>query len=228
MENEVQKEEADPLDLTPEALAAQLRHPHGEDGNLIAERLNESNAFITQFTYELMNVVDYDRILEIGFGNGKLLSGLYEGRSHLFVAGIDISKDMLREASEHNSSYISDGQMELRLASTEDIPFEDECFDKICSINTLYFWDNPLDEALEIYRVLKEGGQLFISIRSKEEAASFEFTKFGFNLFTIEEAEELFRKAGFAEVSHSSRPETRINPEGVEVEMNAYCIQAVK
>lgn len=110
-----------------------------------------------------------DSILDIGSGAGF---DLYvacqkvgeEGR----VSGIDLTPEMVRKAQRNLED--APCQVDIRVASSEALPFEADTFDVVTSNGVLNL--SPLKEKTfsEIYRVLKPGGQLQLAdIISKEE-----------------------------------------------------------
>jgi ubiquinone/menaquinone biosynthesis C-methylase UbiE len=182
------------------AIAGHLAHPQGEMGAMVAERMNENNAGVTSLMYDHLNVSKKSRVLEIGFGNGKLLTQLLGMVGH--VDGIDISKDMIAKGKELQAEAIAEGRLTLSYGSTSSIPFGDDTFDAVCTANTLYFWkDVPLD-LQEIKRVLKPGGRLAIGIRSRSKMEVMPFTPYGFTLYEKEEVEQLLEAAGFVNADH--------------------------
>ncbi len=56
-----------------------------------------------------------------------------------FVAGIDPSEVMLRQASRRNRDYIREERVQLKLASMSAIPYPDSCFDKVFGTNSIQF-----------------------------------------------------------------------------------------
>jgi SAM-dependent methyltransferase len=48
------------------------------------------------------------------------------------------------------------------------LPFEDETFDKIFTVNTVYFWENPVEFLNEIYRVLKDDGTFVLTFGQRD------------------------------------------------------------
>ena len=107
--------------------------------------------------------------LEIGFGNGRHFPKLFEILPKARITGIDISKIMLKSARKNNRAYIKNGRLELLFANLDEIPFNDNHFDKVLTINTIYFWDDPDRCMQELYRVLKPGGVLLLGMNSKQE-----------------------------------------------------------
>ncbi|MCP4710961.1 MAG: class I SAM-dependent methyltransferase, partial [Planctomycetes bacterium] len=45
------------------------------------------------------------------------------------------------------------------------LPFDNETFDKLCSINTLYFWKAPNKCFSEMFRTINHGGKIVIGFQ---------------------------------------------------------------
>jgi ubiquinone/menaquinone biosynthesis C-methylase UbiE len=183
-----------------QAVAANLAHPKGELGAAVAEKMNESNIGLTCLMYDHLNVNENSRVLEIGFGNGRLLSELIAEVAH--VSGIDISIDMIAAAKEIQWAAIESGKLDIQFGSTSSIPYASESFDAICTANTLYFWKDVPTDLAEIKRVLKPGGRLALGIRSRSKMVSMPFTAYGFTMYEPSEVEQLLRDHGFTNVGH--------------------------
>lgn len=210
-----------------QALAAQLRKPEGDFGMTVADNLNLSNIHITQFTYNNMSVEDGNRILEIGFGNGKLMDHLL-AKASITLCGIDFSDTMVHEARAHHAGNIKQGCVEIKHGSVDGIPYPNDHFDKICHINTLYFWPDPLGCAKETLRVLKQGGSIYTGIRPKEQMEKFPFTQYGFTCYDAEDAAQLFRDAGFSHVEVKQQKDPPFDFKGTLLEMDSICVIAIK
>lgn len=191
--------------IDPKVLAALLRKPEGENGIMVAEKLNETNVHITNFTYDCVAPREGQTILEIGFGNGKLMPALFDKAKNFKLVGIELSEDMINVGNTFLISWIRNGLIELLPASVENMPFEDNTFDAVCTINTLYFWPDPINDAKEVLRVLKPGGKVFIAIRPKKVAEKLPATQYGFQLYENDEAMELLRNASFKNVHIESQ-----------------------
>jgi len=101
-----------------------------------------------------------DDVLVIGFGPGVGLELLARVVTGGHIAGIDPSLVMLREARRRNRAAVASGRMELRQATDDALPFLDETFDGVLTVNTIQLW-NPLAEGVvEVARVLRPGGRL--------------------------------------------------------------------
>jgi ubiquinone/menaquinone biosynthesis C-methylase UbiE len=206
---------------TLKAIARQLRQPQGEQGIQVARKMNEGNLHINRFTIEALKVRPNEHILEIGMGNGFFVKDVLACDDSERYAGCDFSPIMVDEARMLNKNFIQTGQTEFYLAGADALPFRDELFHKVFTINTLYFWeDDSRNIFSEIRRVLKPQGQLLISLRPKKVMKKFPFVRFGFHLFSKEEIIQLVTKNNFVvrEVIEKKEPDQEINGGKVPVE----------
>lgn len=122
---------------------------------------------------------------------------------------------MVDEALKKNEIFIATGQAQFYLADAKDLPFEKEIFDKVFSINTIYFWENPQIVLAEIWRVLKPKGQVTISLRPKSIMEHYPFVKYGFKMFAKEDLKELISKNNFTvvDIIEKEEPEIELNGE---------------
>jgi ubiquinone/menaquinone biosynthesis C-methylase UbiE len=128
--------------------------------------MNRRNARINAFAVEQLELQSSDRVLEIGFGGGINLPSLIERAA--FVAGVDLSHDVVRRASARFSEAVASGRATFRVGAADAIPFDAVQFDKVCTVHTVYFWKS-LDAALaEIHRVLAPGGRVAIGFLPKQ------------------------------------------------------------
>lgn len=158
-----------------------------------------------QFGLELMSPITNDRILEIGFGNGRLISEMMPQINDGKACGIDISGEMVALAAKRNEQWIQNGKLEIQQASVANIPYPDNYFDKVFTCNTINFWPDPLENAKEIRRVLKSDGQFYCAMRMKERMESLNSVirdnrDVFQNLYQKSEAKQLLEDAGFQEV----------------------------
>ncbi len=149
-------------------LANQFRNPHGLWGRMAGRIMLVANRKVNRFIVDIMHVEPHDHVLEIGFGPGGCITMLAEqvnGQGK--VAGVDPSATMIALASARNRRYLENGRVELKPGSASAIPYPDETFDKVCSINNIYFWMSPLDDLREIRRTMKPGGLLALAFRKE-------------------------------------------------------------
>lgn len=178
-------------------LASQLREPTGEVGIEVAKVMNATNEFMIQETIDSLDLSMNDEVLEIGHGNGLHIGYLMERAPNLNYCGLDISELMHLEAKEfcENNDYQS--QTDFVLYNGLIIPLPGEKFDKIFTVNTLYFWEKPVLFLNEIHRVLKPGGNLCVAFVTKQTMEQLAFTKYGFNKYGQEEFHQIVVDSNF-------------------------------
>ena len=173
-------------------LASQLCKPHGENGIDVSNMMHQSNFGMTKHTIKALSITKNDKILELGHGNGRHINEILNYAGNVFYYGLEIAELMKQEAESQNlnntSFYLYDGQI---------IPFDDMLFDKILTVNTIYFWQNPVLLLNEIYRVLKSDGVCCIGFAIKEFMQTLPFTKFGFRLYDDRMFKDLVNQTTF-------------------------------
>jgi ubiquinone/menaquinone biosynthesis C-methylase UbiE len=201
--------------LTPwfRLMARQLRRPGGLLARLTGNKMNKSNRPLYNLTFENLEANDNDKILEIGFGNGKFFPELNSKAKNIHITGIDLSHEMVRQAVRNNIDLHKSGRMNAKVGSSDDLPFPDDSFDKVFCINVIYFWENPTSHLKEILRVLKPGGLFITGFRPKENMLQLPFTRYGFLLYTEDEWKELLTAKGFQFIKSEkiNDPEIKIN-----------------
>jgi ubiquinone/menaquinone biosynthesis C-methylase UbiE len=88
------------------------------------------NADCGAWVSDLLEVGPNDRVLEVGFGPGVIIQRLAELAAAGHVAGVDQSREMVEQARARNATAIRDGRVDLRHGSVENLPFDDDSFDK--------------------------------------------------------------------------------------------------
>jgi len=181
--------------------ASQLRKPSGWFGSLLLSRLmNLSNRQLISSTLAALELNPQHHVLEIGFGGGLALSRLCGLLTSGVAWGVDYSPEMVRRAERKFHREIAAGRIRVQLGEVSRLPFPDIAFDRVFTINTIYFWPDALQGLSEIRRVLKNDCLAAVSLRSREKMQRVAFTKHGFHLFEPQEVADLMRQAGFSNV----------------------------
>lgn len=210
---------------TLQAIANQLRQPNGEHAIEVGEKMNEGNLQINLNTIEALQLSANDNVLEIGMGNGFFVKNILSKDKNINYSGCDFSSVMVDEASLINKEYIKAGHAQFYFASADHLPFQMETFNKVFSVNTLYFWENPERVLSEISRVLRPKGQVFISIRPKSIMRLYPFVKFGFQMYSKEDLRDLLTQNGFKVVSiiEKEEPDQKIGDVEMKVSTLIVC-----
>ena len=127
----------------------------GRLGGLIMARVNRDAA---AQVIKLLGIRPDDKVLEVGFGPGVGIQLLLERITGGWVAGVDQSQEMIRQAAARNSSALRNRRVDLRYGSVQKLPFADATFDKALAINSMQVWPDARAGLQEIRRVLKPGG----------------------------------------------------------------------
>jgi len=147
----------------------QYRRPSGWLGRWIGRKMAQQHIPENEWTVHLLNPQPEDRILEIGFGPGIAIERVAPHLKEGHIAGVDFSQTMVKAARKRNAKAVEAGHVDLRYGDVLHLPFSDGSFDKVYSIHSIYFWPRPVDGLREIYRVLKTGGTLILTILPKEK-----------------------------------------------------------
>lgn len=211
-----------------QGLAAQLRQPQGEFGLQVGNNMNVGNVHINKKTIELLELSAGDHVMEIGMGNGFFVKDLFSIEPSIRYSGLDFSPLMVDEANTMNQQLVKEARVNFYLGSAESMPFDDDSFSKIFTINTLYFWDDPSRILAEIRRVLKADGELFISIRPKKTMQTYPFVKYGFTMYDKEEVEDLLLRNGFQLIAaiETDEPDQQIGE--ISIQVKSLVIRACK
>lgn len=145
-------------------LAGQHGHPTGLVGRMLGEQMIRQHVPETTWTISLLDLEPENQILEVGFGAGRAIELVVTQISKGHVCGIDLSQEMVRAATRRNARTIKAGLVTLHHGDVTTLPFADSQFDKVFSIQTLYFWPDPSRALAEIFRVLKPGGRLVVTL----------------------------------------------------------------
>ncbi|MDO4643712.1 MAG: class I SAM-dependent methyltransferase [Cardiobacteriaceae bacterium] len=185
------------MPLTNEEIAAQLRCPHGEAGLATGQAMNLRNLTQTIIAFTAVGLNNADRVLEIGCGNGGLLGYILSQADDLHYTGLEISSLMQQQAQVFNAPFIAAQQAEYLLYDGELLPFGDNTFNKIVSVNTVYFWQNVVQMLCEICRVLQPCGRFCLNFCEKAFMSDLPFTQYGFTLYNASDIRQIAQQIPF-------------------------------
>ncbi len=179
------------------------RKPEGKYGELMLEGMNEHHSGVTEWGLKFLRADSAARLLDIGCGGGATLRRLAaiapEGR----VTGMDYSETSVTMSQRFNEELISAGKVQVVQGSVSAMPFAENAFDGVTTVESFYFWPDPPEDLKEVRRVLRPAGT-FLLIADIYGGYDFnEETRENIRKFKLfnpspEEFEELFRQAGFS------------------------------
>jgi SAM-dependent methyltransferase len=183
-----------------QSIAAQLKKPAGKLGVGIGEQMNSFNKEINIRAIGLLELDQDEDILEIGMGNGMFCKEILRCHKSVTYTGCDYSEIMVQEAFLINQEWTENGRAEFHLAEASNLPFPDDYFSRVLTVNTLYFWEDPLKELEEIRRVMTNDGLAVIGIRTRASMIGRPYVNEEFRLFEESDLSCLLQAAGFQEV----------------------------
>ncbi|CAL9602308.1 2-methoxy-6-polyprenyl-1,4-benzoquinol methylase, mitochondrial [Actinosynnema sp. ALI-1.44] len=144
------------------AFDAAFGHPRGKVGELGGRVMAKVNAGVEAHVVELANPAANETVLVVGPGPGV---GLRLAAERAFKAvGVDPSRVMLDEAHERCADLVATDRVELREGTAARTGQEPSTVDVVVSVNNLQLWDNRPAAFHELFRVLKPGGRLVVSV----------------------------------------------------------------
>ena len=140
------------------------------------------------------NLTNQSSILDIGCAKGFMMHDFKELMPEIKIAGVDVSEYAIEHAIEPMKPYV-------QVADAKSLPFEDDSFDLIISINTIH--NLPLDDCKqslrEIQRVSKAHSFLTVDAWRNEEQ-HIQFLKWNLTALTymhVDEWNEVFVETGY-------------------------------
>lgn len=183
-----------------EYIGSQFGKPNGIIGKICCQIMNIMNKSLYNSVIENIDAKEDITVLDIGYGNGYLISRLFR-KSHCNIYGIDISKDMEKTAKRRNRKAVTANKLNLFTSDCCSMDFNDNSFDAITSVNTIYFWQDTLKGLTEIHRTLKPNSKFCNAVYSKNWLKKLPYTKKGFSFFEKEDYINLGKQAGFRRIS---------------------------
>jgi SAM-dependent methyltransferase len=186
----------------PEFIARQSRCPTGLLGRLIARVMAKETAEANTHLLALAELRPNDHVLELGFGHGRTAERAAGAVPGGFVAGVDLSDDMVRMASKRLRPFVDAGRAQLQRADSAHLPYDARRFDKVYALHTLYFWPNPAEHLSEVHRVLKPGGRFVLGFTpGEDEQARASFPATVYRFYGIDEVRTFMEEAGFDDLA---------------------------
>ena len=184
----------------PRFILRQLAKPSGWFSPFAARALNKGNATQNQATIDALPLTATSRVLDIGFGGGVSFESLLQRCTDGQVAGAEVSPEMLKRAHKIWARQVEAGKLDLREAGVDKLPWQDNAFDCVMTVNTMYFWPDILSGLAEIKRVLVPGGKFVSSCVPRNMLKNLGFGDMGYRTEEPEHYAELLKQAGFDDV----------------------------
>ena len=180
--------------------------PQGRMGRAMLKFMNLCHAPLTNWGLKLVDIHDGWTMLDIGCGGGATLQRLLKRSKNAKVYGIDISAESVAKAKKVNADVL-DKQVFVCQGSAEKLPYEDEKYDLVTAVETVYFWPNLPGCLQEVRRVLKPGGKFAIMVEVVDGDSMWTNVVEGMTAYSPEDLEKLLNEAGFTQTEvHCKKP----------------------
>jgi len=158
-------------------------------------------------------------VVDLGTGPGLLSIELDKLLPQAKLIGVDPSAEMLKIARE-NAEEAGVANYEARPGSAEKLPISSNAVDAVVTQSSFHEWADPQKGLVEVFRVLKPGGSLFLKDYNRAWFSGWKrglfrllITMIGESYedhlemfrFTLEEVVDLLREAGFDEIVGDGR-----------------------
>ncbi|NJX14708.1 class I SAM-dependent methyltransferase [Tamlana crocina] len=208
-------------------LASQLSCPNGDEGIAIGKIMNQSNQNMVLQSIKALNLEEKNRVLELGHGNAAHVPHLMKQAIDLRYFGMEISSTMKQQAEQNNTRLIKKKWALFQLYDGKNIDYVPKFFDRILTVNTIYFWEKPLEFLNEMFRLLKPEGLFVLTFVDKDFMERLPFVSEQiFNLYNTPKLKKLIEQTQFKTVSIKSQVEPALSKTG-EMVNREYTIVAL-
>jgi ubiquinone/menaquinone biosynthesis C-methylase UbiE len=183
------------------------------------EKMESHHLDITEKTIALMNLSPGERVLDLGCGAGwatRLLARIVGEGPEGFgqVVGVDVSDEMIRRAREESKDFEN---ILYVWGSAQQIPWEENFFDKMLSVESFYYYADQDRALAELFRVMAPRGRMFILINLyKDNPYSLQWVdklKVPVHVRSSAEYVELLKKHAFENVAARRIPDDTPTPD---------------
>ena len=151
------------------------------------------NKSITEWTIDQLDIRPYQHILEIGYASGYTLQEVARKLKIGFLAGIDESITMYRQAYRRNKKLVQDQLLQLHIGSIHELPYPHYYFHTIYANNITIPGKHTRDALMQLFNLLRHGGKMVIILKPsmRDEIAVMELA---------EKLKQDYLQAGFCNV----------------------------
>lgn len=151
------------------------------------------------YVINALTVMNIKSVLQIGCGEGDFIALLMNEKPGIQVYGMNNDRAELDIAKA-----ILPKRVELLQGNEDQIPYPENSFDVVLSIDAFQYYENPIKVLAEIYRVLGPRGKVVIAdgwaskaVRKATSILGYFNRESGSAVYEAEEIKEIIRSVGF-------------------------------
>lgn len=151
-----------------------------------------------------------ENILDVGCGGGQNIANFLK-RTNGRVCGIDYSHASVAKSLKKNEKAVLEKRTEIVQADVSAIPFEDETFNLVTAFETIYFWEDIINNFKEVKRVLKPNGKFVVCNESSKKEGNERWIKIleNMQIYTAEEIVDMMLQVGFVDIEIYEKAKTQ-------------------
>lgn len=181
-----------------DAIRSQLGSPSGPFGTLlIAPVLNVVNRGLIDRAIEILEPGARHHVLDIGFGAGYSLLALARRVTRGRVTGVDHSREMVAGATRLLQERDLEDRIQVMWGDVADMPLAERTFDRVLTVNTVYYWPDLHGGLREIARVMKPRGRVAVGFRPRHSVRMMTLGSADFQSYEADEIVEAMCNTGF-------------------------------
>lgn len=183
--------------------------PQGLAGRFIAWGMNIGHRSTWKWCLEQIEVPEAGRMLDVGCGGGGMLRQLVETYPKLHAEGIDHSEVCVEKSRALTEKFAD--RCHIAQGDVAQLPYEDNAFDLVTTMESLYFWGDLKPGFAQIHRVLKPGGTLLIGLEASDPTDTTWTSRIdNMRIYSPEELVALLQEAGFSDIKHKELEKTKL------------------
>lgn len=147
------------------AINRQAASPSGWFGRLLGLIWPREHGHLNTEVLDALDLRAGHRVLEVGSGTGHALREAARRAAPGHVVGVDVSELMADLARRLNHAAALRGEVEVRAGDIEALDLNGATFDRIFSVNCIYFWRDVDAVLAKLGSALSPGGKLVLAFR---------------------------------------------------------------
>lgn len=139
------------------------KHPFLYSREITTEQRIDCSREMYRMAGDLAQILKGHNILEVGSGLGYGATFLGQNYPLKLVIGLDISPAQIERAKRFQISGIASGKLRFALGEAESMPFTENSFDSVISVEAAQHFSSMEAFSKEALRVLKPGGKFVVT-----------------------------------------------------------------